>query len=72
MPLTIDDVADGLKTSTTNGPLVDVEGLSLLMKPEQQEIAPDIEHRIDPSRQKRERQGGDRGVHCAESIEAPK
>ena len=60
MPLTIDDVADGLKASATNGPLVDVEGLSLLMKPEQQEIAPDIEHRIDPSRQKRERQRGEK------------
>lgn len=61
---TVDDIADGLKPRSADGPLVHVHGHSLAVQPVQYNVATKVERRIDSSGDKGERSGGDGGVNC--------
>jgi len=49
---TVDDISDGLESSTTNGPLVNIKFSCLAVQPEQENIAANVEYRVDSSGQK--------------------
>lgn len=54
MALTVYYVSDGLEARATDRPLVHIEGIGLLVEPEQEDVASDVEDRVDPSRQERQ------------------
>ena len=53
--LTIDDVTNRFKAGAADGPFVDIEGIGLLVKPKEKDVAADVEDRVDPRREEGER-----------------
>ena len=72
MALTVYYVSDGLEARATDRPLVHIEGIGLLVEPEQEDVASDVEDRVDPSRQERQGERRDGRIHCAESVQPPR
>ena len=72
MALTIHYVADGLEARATDGPFVGIERIGLLVEPEQEDIASNVEDRVNPSRQERQGERRDSRIHYKESVEPPK
>lgn len=64
--LTIDDVTDSLEAGATDGPLVVIEGIGLLMEPEEEDVAADVEDGVDAGGQEGEGERRDSGIHWAE------
>lgn len=65
---TINDVPNVLQTSSTNGPLVDVQTRRLAVGVKQKDVRADIEDRVDTGRKKREGDRRDGRVHFARQV----
>jgi len=60
---TVDNVADGLETSTADGPLARIQFVRLAVKPTQDQVTRRVEDRVHRCGEEGQRARADGGIH---------